>query len=170
MDPNITNGVETRKHEQFNRTSVLHVSTVDIRCPFCGKVTTCYLRSLAGAGRKCVCAAKHLLNGTSIKPVEMKDKLGKKKEAKPAKAPNQPSPFLFDSNVMTPNGPGRSIHFMDIETGKPDPETGERDTVRMLIVRHTIAAMQSTEFGIKVTPKATITGLWAYLPEEVTLA
>jgi len=40
-------------------------SSVDIKCPFCGSITTAYLWSLAGSGKKCECGAKHTyLNGT----------------------------------------------------------------------------------------------------------
>ena len=39
-------------------------STIDIKCPFCGTITTAYLRSMAGCGKKCDgCTARHEYRG-----------------------------------------------------------------------------------------------------------
>jgi ribosomal protein S27E len=52
---------ETRDHEVVRERAAFGRSTMDIKCPFCGEVTTCYKWSLAGSGKKCACGAKHTL-------------------------------------------------------------------------------------------------------------
>lgn len=44
---------ERRKYKANNWISRAGRSTVDIECPFCGKVTQAYIWSLAGSGKRC---------------------------------------------------------------------------------------------------------------------
>lgn len=44
-------------------------SSIDIKCPFCGQVSTAYLWSLNGCGKKCACGAKHSARGWTEKKI-----------------------------------------------------------------------------------------------------
>lgn len=55
-----------------------------------------------------------------------------------------------NQRITTPNGPGTVESLM------------YADGCRYLIVRHIIREMTSKQFGKSMTPKAVISGLWAY--------
>jgi hypothetical protein len=59
--------VEARAYEIVSERAEFGRSTMDIKCPFCGEVTTAYKWSLAGSGKKCGCGAKHTLYRGTIK-------------------------------------------------------------------------------------------------------
>lgn len=42
-------------------------STIDIKCPFCGKVTMAFVWSLRGSGKRCECGAKHTWEDGTIR-------------------------------------------------------------------------------------------------------
>jgi hypothetical protein len=50
---------EIRPNRKFNEQQRVGKGTVDVECPFCGEVTRCYVWSLAGSGKKCICGAIH---------------------------------------------------------------------------------------------------------------
>lgn len=61
---------ETRQHKKFNYRSRFGKSKVDIECPFCREITTAYVWSLAGSGKKCKCGALHSSFGITLAPVK----------------------------------------------------------------------------------------------------
>jgi hypothetical protein len=74
----IENGVkykitkEVKEHIKFDK--VLDVSLQNmktkIKCPFCNKITTAYLWSLAGEGQKCICGARHSYSNTTSRIIK----------------------------------------------------------------------------------------------------
>lgn len=44
---------EVREYTVVGARSAVGRSTIDIKCPFCGDVTTAYRWSLAGSGKRC---------------------------------------------------------------------------------------------------------------------
>lgn len=59
---------EERPHEAGGYISRMGRSTTEITCPFCGTVTTAYLWSLCGCGKRCDgCSAIHKGYGSSFK-------------------------------------------------------------------------------------------------------
>lgn len=64
---------ETRQHEIISEHSEFGRSSSDIKCPFCGTVTTAYKWSLAGSGKKYPCGAKHTLRRGTIKQIDVPD-------------------------------------------------------------------------------------------------
>ena len=58
---------ETRAYEVVRERAEFGRSTMEIKCPFCGKVTTAYKWSLAGSGKKCGCGAKHTLHYGTVR-------------------------------------------------------------------------------------------------------
>ena len=59
--------IEIREYEVVRERAEFGRSTMDIKCPFCGEVTTAYKWSLAGSGKKCDCGAKHTLYRGTIR-------------------------------------------------------------------------------------------------------
>lgn len=57
-----------RVHEKFNYNSNFGRSTVDIKCPYCSAITTAFVWSLAGSGKKCKCGALHNNYGLTHEP------------------------------------------------------------------------------------------------------
>lgn len=45
--------VEVREYTVTNDRSTFGRSTIDIRCPFCQSITTAFVWSLAGSGKRC---------------------------------------------------------------------------------------------------------------------
>lgn len=61
-------------HTKFNYKAAFGRATVDIRCPYCQVVTTCFCWSLAGSGKKCECGALHISFGTRAPIIKNKSK------------------------------------------------------------------------------------------------
>jgi hypothetical protein len=59
---------EVREHRRSAIRPAFGRSTLDIECPFCSTVTTAYLWSLAGGGKKCGCGALHTSRGVTLAP------------------------------------------------------------------------------------------------------
>jgi len=67
---------ERRQYTSFNHRSRFGKSSVDIECPFCRAITTAFIWSLSGSGKKCTCGALHGGWGFTLAPIE-KVKKGK---------------------------------------------------------------------------------------------
>lgn len=61
--------METKPYEIVAERSEFGRSSLDIKCPFCGAITTAFKWSLAGSGKKCFCGAKHTIRRGTIAPV-----------------------------------------------------------------------------------------------------
>ena len=60
-----------------------------------------------------------------------------------------------NQDVVTPNGPGVMIGTM-VEDGVP-----------LIAVRHQICKMTSQDAGRNLFPRAQVSGIWQYPPEQV---
>lgn len=57
-------------------------STTKVKCPFCSVVTTCYLWSLYGSGKRCSCGAVHHPGVTAMK-IKIKTVVGRMRSEEP---------------------------------------------------------------------------------------
>lgn len=59
---------ESRRHEGWRNSYAFGRSSVEIKCPFCGRHVTAYIWSFCGCGKRCPdCGAMHGSLGESYK-------------------------------------------------------------------------------------------------------
>lgn len=60
--------MEKKEHIKYRGQSKFGKTTCNIKCPFCETITTAYVWSLAGSGKKCSgCGAMHTSFGLTLK-------------------------------------------------------------------------------------------------------
>lgn len=69
--------VEVREYTVVGERSAFGRSSIDIRCPFCGRVSEAFVWSLAGSGKRCTnraCRALFDGRGRAAAPTEGEDR------------------------------------------------------------------------------------------------